>query len=95
MTNKGVDIPSLALVLGWSAADLRLLGDLRDVSRPIEDEIERRGMPVEYMRALLQECPVMGYADIDNPEDANAWTLLRATPEQRARAFLAALGAHQ
>jgi hypothetical protein len=61
-------------------------------SRLLEDEIERRGLEEQYVRALYQELQLaieeaaprtwyVGWDDI--------FSLIRATPEQRCRAFLA------
>lgn len=50
----------------------------------LEDEIERRGLEDDYIRALLA---------IVIPDGGSVlafWRILRATPEQRARAFLEA-----
>ena len=55
------------------------------------DEIERRGLGAEYARALLlrvspaidQIGPASYHAVLDD-----IWRVLRATPEQHARAFL-------
>jgi hypothetical protein len=55
------------------------------MTRLLEDVIEQRGMHDAYVRALL---------DIVIPEGTSVlsfWRLIRATPEQRARAFLRAL----
>ena len=62
-------------------------GDL-GAARMLEDEIERRGLWREYIEALgitglrTFNPPVYGWHDIA--------TALRATPEQRARAFVEA-----
>lgn len=60
-------------------------------ARLLEDEIERRGLQYEYVAVLW--C-VVGYAG-HNGEGPNIWkeewTFLRATPEQRAQAFLKAV----
>lgn len=66
--------------------------DNPEAARLLEDEIERRGLQMPYMDALLSLCPLVGYAGINNPEDHNAWLLIRTTPEQRARAFLEVAG---
>ena len=52
----------------------------------LEDEIEKRGLQDVYIDALMRivEYPAIG---------EQYWLLLRATPEQRARAFLAAVEA--
>ena len=52
----------------------------------LEDEIERRGLESAYVMALRRiVTPVW-------PEDAARWALIRATPEERCRAALAAVG---
>jgi hypothetical protein len=61
-------------------------------ARILEDEIERRGLQERYMRALIRS--VLGEAfmtrmDIGRAlDEKDLFLLLRATPEQRARAFL-------
>jgi hypothetical protein len=54
----------------------------------LEDEIERRRLQEKYIDALLQTIDA-------NPtdEDWRLWQVCRATPEQRARAFLEAVKA--
>ena len=60
----------------------------------LEDEIERRGLQSKYTTALVQIVAPetekvtshLYYAD-----DDDFWSLIRATPEQRARAFLEAI----
>jgi hypothetical protein len=59
----------------------------------LEDEIERRGLDNEYMQALLRiVAPSVDWAmrswDI-------IWRCYRATPEQKARAFLEAINGPQ
>jgi hypothetical protein len=52
----------------------------------LEDEIERRGLKNEYLLALSGiVIGTLCLADYDE-----WWALIRATPEQRARAFLEA-----
>lgn len=56
-------------------------------ARQLEDEIERRGLQDEYAYKLIIESS----AYCEDRQTAFAWALLRATPEQRARAFLEAM----
>jgi len=70
-----------------------------DDARLLEDEIERRGLQHEYIIALfLQAMPEAAKWGITDKRSPSAWVdravlfaLLRATPEQRARAFLEAV----
>ncbi len=55
------------------------------VAEMLEDEIERRGLIYEYTNMLVT---LIEYQAIANPL---GWAVLRATPEQRARAFLEAV----
>lgn len=64
-------------------------------ARLLEDEIERRGLEYEYIRALnavldtlLRDCPG---SDIEHVDLDDLWSILHASPEERARAFLATL----
>jgi len=60
-------------------------------ARLLEDEIERRGLWREYTSALVEELDIYGdktYYDWDREWVGATWLLLRATPEQRARAYL-------
>jgi hypothetical protein len=70
----------------------------------LEDEIERRGMGWEYAQALLRLVAYPNGANLydrtprngalyweTQPSDADLFPLIRATPEQRARAFLEAM----
>lgn len=61
--------------------------DLADV-RQLEDEIERRGLQEAYIQALDS------FVTYERSEGWQwfRWGILRATPEQRARAFLKAIG---
>lgn len=58
----------------------------------VEDEIERRGIGVAYIRALID----ITWAGIDSYDQdgryEGAFALLRATPEQRCRAALQVVG---
>ncbi len=64
-------------------ADGSLTGaEATDAARLLEDEIERRVLKYEYSNALVS---IIGYQATDGPL---AWAILRATHEQRARAFL-------
>lgn len=59
-------------------------------ARMLEDEIERRGLQEPYVYALGK---IIGMRDINDWLEAEDWwRFLRATPEQRARAFLEAVG---
>lgn len=53
----------------------------------LEDEIERRGLQYKYMDWL------MAYSSLCSDERDQRWAIMRATPEQRARAFLQAVQA--
>ena len=53
----------------------------------LEHEIERRGLHDAYIDSLLPS-----YHSFEPLTRAELFALLRATPEQKARAFLAALG---
>lgn len=59
----------------------------------LEDEIERRGLEREYTQALLTILADGSEAAADSTHitQMEAWELLRATPEQRAQAFLKAI----
>lgn len=59
-------------------------------ARLLEDEIERRGMRLIYIHALLQTA-LSSFRGQNTGSDLH-WALIRATPEQRARAFLDAVG---
>lgn len=63
--------------------------------RALEDEIDRRGMQVRYIEALAELTPHYraypeGYSGAMYPP-LSVFVLMRATPEQRARAFLQAV----
>ena len=60
--------------------------DNPEKSALLEDEIERRGLSADYVSAII---------DIVRPESGGklVWAVIRATPEQRARAFLEAMNA--
>jgi hypothetical protein len=56
----------------------------------LEIEIERRNLQFTYMQCLADVCGV----ELDYTKaiaGMSMWVLLRATPEQRARAFLEAM----
>jgi hypothetical protein len=55
----------------------------------LEDEIERRGIQSEYVFALA----VSLFGEQDEWGTAHIMKMMRATPEQRARAFLEAVKA--
>lgn len=56
-------------------------------ARLLEDEIERRGLQYKYMDWL------MAFTSLCSNENDQHWALIRATPEQKARAFLKAVEA--
>lgn len=58
-----------------------------EVARQLEDEIERRGLQETYVEYLIARV-IPTRSDWDAH---SAWALIRATPEQRARAFLEAV----
>lgn len=58
-----------------------------DATYLLEDEIERRGLIEDYISALDK---LVTYPS-DLGWQGYRWGILRATPEQRVRAFLAAL----
>ena len=60
-------------------------------ARMLEDEIERRGLQIEYSLAIAR---LLSF-DMKEFSLDDAWLLLRATPEQRARAFLEAIAHDQ
>jgi hypothetical protein len=74
----------------WSDYVERAKRGSLSAARLLEDEIERRGLHGPYIGALLTE---MGQPHTYHPsiEIDIKWALLRATPEQRARAFLAVM----
>lgn len=56
----------------------------------LEDEIERQGIGAAYARALSVIIG-MAYLDLESDSDAvdeELWRLLRATPAQRAQAYV-------
>ena len=59
----------------------------------LEDEIEKRGLQGAYIHALWNELDGAPLVDGCTQQTASDWALLRATPGQRARAFLAAVEA--
>jgi hypothetical protein len=65
------------------------------IATMLEDEIERRGLIKPYIRILVEDiAPILTYDEWENWGDENytaLWSLVRATPEQRARAFLEAV----
>lgn len=58
-------------------------------ARMLEDEIERRALIDRYLAALDDVLGVNPYTDDE------VWSLIRATPKQRARAFLEAIAHDQ
>jgi hypothetical protein len=65
-----------------------------EAARLLEDEIERRGVQKAYISALCRDGglddPFSDYAILEFTLEA-FWQVMRATPEQRARAFLEAM----
>jgi hypothetical protein len=55
----------------------------------LEDEIVRRGLQERYIEALY---PIIGAWQY-GMSTSEQWRILRATPEQRARAFMAVIEA--
>ena len=90
-------------VLGARWEPLRVNGEVREYhvrcapawsdrhedARMLEDEIERRALIDRYLAALDDAMGVSPYTDDE------VWSLIRATPEQRARAFLEAIANDQ
>lgn len=75
---------------GGSRYDLpnfRHIDSLTD-ARWLEDVIEARGLQRQYMNILANVIDAMPFDDV-----LFQWTLIRATPEQRAQAFIAAINA--
>lgn len=70
-------------------------------ARLLEDEIERRGLQMAYTAAMIDVLgldpgiemtePAISLWLCRNVMPQDLWTLIRATPEQKARAFLAAV----
>jgi hypothetical protein len=62
-----------------------------DIAEQIEDEIGRRGLQEAYVRALVggaeEATRRLWYCGVDD-----LWRVATATPEQRCRAALAAVG---
>lgn len=58
-----------------------------DVARMLEDEIERRGLEEEYARAMMRIIYQVGFKNYAHSQ----YLLIRATPEQRAKAFREAI----
>lgn len=63
--------------------DSALMSNSHDAARYLENEIERRGLQEEYINALLPN-----YHSFEPMSKAELFALLRATPAQRAMAFL-------
>lgn len=62
----------------------------RDATSLLEDEIERRNLPLTYL-----DCLAGIAAPSINREDWRVWWgVVRATPDQKARAFLEAIAPH-
>lgn len=60
-------------------------------ARLLEDEIDRRGLIDEYIEKLIV---IVDAPDLELdvwPKYSDLWKLAHSTPEQRARAFLAAI----
>jgi hypothetical protein len=60
-------------------------------ARQLEDEIERRGLQDAYIEVLVELCNTPDLNLDQWPKFIDIFALLRATPEQRARAFLEAV----
>jgi hypothetical protein len=79
---------------GWRDSNYSYINELPAYStdpaaaRLLEDEIEERGKINAYMTHLCREC---GIRTFDRMDVADAYALIRATPEQRAQAFLKAI----
>jgi hypothetical protein len=81
---------------GREAHPIRNYSGRSDTARLVEDEIERRGLTMDYADALVTAvAPLLfqnEYVNFGPPAYAALWALIRATPEQRCRAALAAVG---
>jgi hypothetical protein len=86
---------ALARAMGWAGYPQVSSGGVPAYStnptaiRLAEDEIERRGLQDEYMTALFEIVFNASFEQYVNTHEI--WRIIRATPEQRARAALAAL----
>jgi len=63
-------------------------------ARQMEDWIEEHGSPLRYARAMLGRVFILEPDPVPDCDEQLWWMLLHATPEQRCRAFLAAMEAH-
>ena len=68
-------------------ADVPAFSTDYEAARILEDEIERRGLQIEYAKAVMKLIYQQGFKNYAEPQ----WLLIRATPEQKARAFLEAI----
>lgn len=66
--------------------DAALMGNSKDAAHFLEDEIERRGLQDAYIDALVPD-----YHSFEAMTQGELFTLLRATPAQRAQAYLKAV----
>ena len=79
--------------LGGSYAFCRRLPSYSEdmtAARAMEDWLDERCLQGGYAHAMLEMLQVPVFSPGD--KDENAWALLRATPEQRCRGFLKAMG---
>ena len=83
----GVDYYKVSPTAMMLATEFEPSSDLES-ARLLEDEIERRGLQEKYLVVLHE---VVGAKWIDYGV-MDVWSIFRATPEQKARAFLAAIG---
>jgi hypothetical protein len=61
-----------------------------EAARILEEEIERRGLKDTYINELIDACAGQAITMLDDLTFADLWSLIRATPEQRAQAFVTA-----
>lgn len=64
--------------------------DRIEVARAMEDWIEEHNLQLQYADAMDTVLHDQGYMPTSGED--YTWTILHATPEQRCRAFLAAMG---
>lgn len=64
----------------------------REFSYILEDDIQARGLRAKYIAALAEIVPGAEWAPYENWGASQVWAFFRATPEQRARAYLKARG---
>ena len=82
--------------------DAALMGNSHDAARWLEDDIEKREAKTRYIHALCHEVGIQphdiaadgdSFMDNDGPDEPGnvpdrLWILIRATPAQRAMAYL-------